>query len=488
MRIHSACCRFLFAIAMMAWSSDPAVAQPENRIESLPSAVGRSAKSLVAVARVRLDESAPPLVERERFPPEEYRTGPGPADPDFLPHEFGVGVVVDRQGLILTSLHLLGEIRHSRYFVWVQRRAFPAKVKAADPWLDVAVLEIAADDLLPIELGDSRQIKLGENVFALGNPLSIARDGEPDTHEGRIVGIGCEAPSQSLPTMRNGLEQILQRRETLHHYGTLLQFDPKALLSDGGGALLNNGGQLIGLTTTYVASGGSEAVAGLAIPIDGDFRKALETLKRGALPEYGLLGLAPRAAKFVDSALKTGAAVEDVMPGTPAAKIGLRPGDIITHVDDQVVQDDLHLIRLVSALPAESQVTLRVLRGSKKTPLLLTATLSKKYQESAREPFAEVREPAWRGMRVDYATASPVFRELARHVDPEGCVAVVDVERDSPAWKAGLRNGTFVSHVGQQRVSTPRQFREAVEQQTGEAELRITSAGDGDPVRKVAAP
>jgi serine protease Do len=227
----------------------------------------------------------------------------------------------------------------------------------------------------------------------------------------------------------------------------------------------------------------------LAIPIDDDCRKALETLKRGALPEYGLLGLAPRAARLVDPALKTGAAVEDVMPGTPAAKVGLRAGDIITHVDDQVVQDDLHLIRLVSALPAESQVTLRVLRDvrAKKT-LVLTATLSKKYQESARESFAEVREPAWRGMRVDYATASPVFRELARHVDPEGCVAVIDVERDSPAWKAGLRNGTFVSHVGQQRVSTPRQFREAVEQQTGEAALRITSAGDGDPVRKVAAP
>lgn len=474
---------------MMAWNSDRAIAQLEDRIDPLPSAVVKSAKSLVTVARVRLDESAPPLVERERFPPEEYRTGTGPADPDFLPHELGVGVVVDREGLILTSLHLLGEIHHSRYFVWVQRRAFPAKVKAADPWLDVAVLEIAADDLLPIELGDARQIKAGDNAFVSGDPLSIARDGEPAICEGRIARIGCEAPTQFLPVMRNGLEQVSQRRETLHHYGTLLQFESTPLLTGSGGALFDASGRLIGLMTTYMGPAGQEAAGGLAIPIDNDFRKALETLKRGALPEYGLLGLAPRAAKLVDPTLKIGAAVEDVMPGTPAAKVGLRPGDIITHVDDQMVQDDLHLIRLVSALPAESQVTLRVLRDlrAKKT-LLLKATLSKKYHESAREPFAEIHEPAWRGMRVDYATASPVFRELARHVDPEGCIAVVDVERDSPAWKAGLRNGTFVSHVGKQRVSTPRQFREAVEQQTGEAALRITSAGDGDPVRKVAAP
>jgi serine protease Do len=91
-------------------------------------------------------------------------------------------------------------------------------------------------------------------------------------------------------------------------------------------------------------------------------------------------------------------------------------------------------------------------------------------------------------MRVDYATASPRFREVARLVDPVGCVAVVDVDRDSPAWKAGLRNGVFVSHVGKQRVSTPQQFREAVEKEMGEAALRITVAGDGDPVRRVKAP
>jgi serine protease Do len=473
---------------MMAWGGDPAAAQQQEE-GGAPQAIARAARSVVAVARVRLDESAPPLVERERFPPEDYAAGSGPADPDFFPHEFGAGVVVDREGLILTSLHLLGDIHRSRYFVWVQRRAFPARLKAADPWLDVAVLEIAADDLPPIEPGNARRIKPGDTAFAIGGPLEIARDGEPDIRQGRIAQIGREAPAQSLPAMRNGLELIAQRRETLHHYGTLLEFESKPPISGSGGILLDHNGRWIGLLTTYRSPSGQEAAGGLAIPIDDDFQKALETLKRGALPEYGLLGLAPRAARLVDPSLKSGAAVEDVMPGTPAAKVGLRAGDVITHVGDQAVQDDLHLIRLVSALPAESEVTLRVLRDLRaKKVLLLTATLSKKYHESAREPFAERREPAWRGMRVDYATASPVFRELARHVDPEGCVAVIDVERDSPAWKAGLRNGVFVSHVGQQRVSTPRQFREAVERQTGETALRITSAGDGDPVRKVAAP
>jgi S1-C subfamily serine protease len=473
-------CLSIVLIAAAAFSADGANLP-------IPDAVAKAAPSIVAIGRVRLDDAAPPLINRERFPAEDYRTGPGPADPDFLPHEYGIGVVVDRGGLILTSLHFLGEIRQSKYFVWVQRRAFPAKVKAADPWLDVAVLEIGADDLQPIELESAHHVASGDEAIVVGDPLALARDGEPDFTLGRIVRTACEAPAQALPVLRNGFEQLTPRRDTLHHFGTMLQFEASSP-ADRGGLLINSEGRLIGLMTAYVAHG-NESPGGLAIPIDSEFEQALETLKAGKLPEYGLLGLAPRAAKLADAAFKAGAAVEDVMPGTPAAKVGLRPGDIITQVGEQAVQDDLHLIRLVSALPAQAKVTLQVVRDMRtKKSFPVSVTLSKKYHESLREAYAEQREPAWRGMRVDYATASPVFRELARHVDPEGCVSVVDVERDSPAWKAGLRNGTFVSHVGGKRVSTPQQFYDEANKQAGEAALRITVAGDGEPIRKVAAP
>ena len=450
----------------------------------LSTVAANSVRSVVAIARVRLDEAAPALFERERFPLEDYRVGPGPTEPDFMPHEFGVGVVID-QGLVLTSLHVLGEIRSSRYFVWAQRRAFTAKVKAADPWLDVAVLEIAADDLPSIEMGDGSRTRVGDTAVALVDPLSIARDGEPSVREGRIVRTGCAAPTYERSVARNGLEQQVTSRDTLHHYGTMLRFESAVPTLCSGGAMVDVDGKLIGLLTTYTDS----ESASLAVPIDAAFRQSLQVLKRGALPEYGLLGVALPTTNGRGSPPGAGALVEDVMPGTPGAKAGLKAGDVITKVGDQRVEGDLHLIRIVSALAAESQVALQVVRESRsKKPFPVTVTLSKKYQESAREPFAEVREPVWRGMRVDYATASPLFRELARHVDPEGCVAVIDVERDSPAWKAGLRNGAFVSHVGEQRVSTPLQFREAVEKEPGEAALRITVAGDVDPVRRVAAP
>jgi S1-C subfamily serine protease len=322
-----------------------------------------------------LDESSPQLIERERFPPEDYRSGPGPADPGFLPHEFGAGVVIDRAGLILTSLHALGEIGHSRYFVWAQRRAFPAKVKAADPWLDVAVLEIAADDLLPMELGDAQQLGAGQRALAVCDPLAIARDGEPAIAPGEITQLGCEAPTYVAPIARNGLEQIVTRRDTLHHYGTLLRFESVTPALCSGGALLDADGRLIGLLTTYVDRDGEGGAASLAIPIDAAFRKSLAVLQTGSLPEYGLLGVALPMTDRKGPSSKAGAMVEDVIPGTPGALAGLKAGDVITQVDDQRVESDLHLIRLVSALPAECKVVLHVVRESRsKKPFPVTVS------------------------------------------------------------------------------------------------------------------
>ncbi len=180
--------------------------------------------------------------------------------------------------------------------------------------------------------------------------------------------------------------------------------------------------------------------------------------------------------------------MEEVVPGTPAASAGLRSGDVITQVGENTVRDDLHLIRLVSALPAETRVTLQVARDPRSSKTIaVPVVLSKKYQESSREGFAAERDPAWRGMRVEYATASPLFRELSRQVDPQGCVAVVEVVRDSPCWKAGLRSGLFVSHVNLQRVSSPREFQAVVAKYEGnEVMLRTTLIGEGEPVKHVA--
>lgn len=464
--------------------TEPSGATAVHQIESaFVQAIAKAEKSVVAIAKIRRDEAAPRRLGQLPSPFGMMPEGSDPTSIDYVPREFGAGVVVDKTGLILTSLHVLGEVSGNDYVVWVQRRPYVAKVKAADPWLDVAILQISANDLTPMTLGDAKTLKKGQIVVALGNPRGIARDGEPSAIWGMIANLARAAPANRQSRARGG-------RETLHHYGTLIQLDTKLPLGCSGGAIVNLKGELIGLATTLTALPGEEQEAGLAIPIDEDFKASLESLKAGKLPEYGFLGLAPQPLPLRDrQAGKRGAIVEDVVPGAPAAKSGIKPGDIVTQVNATPVQDDLHLIRLVSALPAESQVRLQVQRDPRaKKPFEVDVVLSKKYQESARESFAEQQAGAWRGMRVEYATATPAFRDLIRHIDPQGCIAVLDVERDSPAWKAGLRGGQFISHVNDARVSTPKEFWAAVEDLQEEVALRVTMSPDGELVRRVAAP
>jgi serine protease Do len=155
------------------------------------------------------------------------------------------------------------------------------------------------------------------------------------------------------------------------------------------------------------------------------------------------------------------------------------------------VIDDIDLIRQLSGKPAETLVSLTIERGGTATrsgrKIEVPVELSKKRVEGPRPGIAEVPAPSWRGLKVEYATAAPLFREQSRDLDPEGCVGVIEVERDSPAWKAGLRPGDFVSHIGKLRVDTPAKFYAAVEEAAGEVKLTLTAVEAANGARTVPA-
>jgi serine protease Do len=451
-------------------------------------AIAKAEQSVVAIARVRRDAAAAPARDEDDRPalprlPEVT----DPTDPSFVPSEFGTGVVIDAKGLIVTNYHVLGDVKSADYYVWLSRKPYPAKVKAADPWLDLAVLQIEAENLRPMPLGNARLLKKGQFVITLGNPYAIARDGEPSASWGLVSNLSRQAASPRTGTRAS------EGRETLHHWGTLIQTDARLDFGTSGGALVNLKGEMVGLTTSLAALAGYEKSGGFAYPVDDDFRRALDTLKTGRLPEYGFLGVAPRAlAQSERHAGRHGALVEDLVQATPADRAGLKPGDLITHVDHEPVWDDLHLIRQLSGKPAESQVSLTIERGGaagrpgRKSDVKVT--LSKKRLESARPAYAEIPDPSWRGMQVEYATAAPLFREHSRDLDSDGCVGVIAVEPDSLAWKAGLRPGDFVSHVGNERVATPGQFYAAAEAIAGEVKLKLTAVEEKMALRTVSAP
>jgi S1-C subfamily serine protease len=409
-----------------------------------------------------------------------------PLDADFVPNEFGAGVVVDPSGLVLTNYHVIGDPNTSDYFIWSQRRPFRATVVAADPWFDLAVLRINANDLVAMTLGDAKTLRKGQLVIALGNPHAIASDGEASASWGIVSNLLRRAPR-----VPDRSKEALGR-ETLHQYGTLIQTDAKVNIGFSGGALVNLRGEMVGLLTSYTAGPGWDAGAGFAIPVDSPFREALEVLKRGERPAYGFLGAATEPlATELRQVGRHGVRVISIIRGTAAADSELRVGDTITHVGQTLIYDDDDLFRVVGAVPAGTVVSLRVWRdddnaGSGSTHKM-DVTLSKKHVATLRPQIATRGRPGWRGLDVDYATASPEFSRLVANLDPEGCVYVSGVQADSPAWQAGLRPGVFISHVGTQRTRTPREFRNAVHDTRGAVELRVL-AGTGAATLQTVSP
>ncbi len=448
----------------------------------LADAISDAEDSVVAIARVR--KQSPGETFQFEFRPDPFGRRnlplpePAPTDPDFIANEFGTGVVIDTNGLILTAYHVLGD--NCEYYVTTHdRKVYRAWVKAADPRSDLAVLAIDAADLAPIALGDVSALRKGQIVVALGNPYAIARDGQVSASWGIVANLARKAPlSPDNPEASD--------KTTLHHFGTLIQTDAKLNLGTSGGPLLNLKGKMVGLTTSLAAAAGYEQAAGYAFPVDATFRRVLERLKQGREVEYGYLGIQP-ATLSPGEILRgqEGVRVRRVVAGTPADRYGLKTGDLITQVNGIPIHDADGLVLEVGRLPVESVVRLDVVRDSRRLDLEVTLT---KYPVQGNKVITTPSRQ-WRGMRIDYVSAGLGPGGLQRIDVPffdEG-VVVSEVQEDSPAWRAGLRVGMLVSHVDQSAVHTPKEFHTAVNGKAGAVQLRLEDESGGSPVTSVPA-
>lgn len=472
-------------VAMPSDAQEPTALEAAETLEkAFVDAIARAEKSVVAIARYRQD----PLVSN--------RVGQGPlqftpgqsARGASAPNEFAAGVVIDRRGYILTNYHVLGDPTKNVYKVWVNRRPFWAvsvqpvqEVKAGDPWTDLAVLKIEADDLEPIAFGNAKTLRKGQIVVALGNPYGIARDGQVSASWGIVSNLSRRLSAGSSSSRPD------PGKESLYQYGGLIQTDAKLNMGTSGGALINLKGEMVGLITALAAMEGYEKSMGFAIPVDDAFRRTVETLKAGHKAEFGFLGVSPE--NLSDAMLRQGqfgASILHVVPGTPAAAARLREHDIITRVNDQVIYDRTMLMHALGKQPAGGEIQLTVERGAKLGQrgrvFQTSATMSKRHIASSRPPFSQIETPSWRGMVVDYSTALPqgLLQQVFQANTPNGCLAALTVRRDSPAWKSGLRSGTLFTHAGGRRVTTPREFFDAVADEPGPVRIKLVSGDSAE--------
>jgi serine protease Do len=383
------------------------------------------------------EESDADAQRRQMMDPfEGFGGGQGPR------RSLGSGFVFDQEGYIITNAHVVEDA--TKIVVRLHdEREIEAKVIGSDTKTDIAVIQIAGvKDLVPVSLGDSDSLKVGEWVLAIGNPFGLDH------------------------TLTAGIVSAKGRRISRRNpYDDFIQTDAAINPGNSGGPLVNLAGQVIGINSAIFSSGGGNIGIGFAIPINMA-REIVPQLKQEGHVTRGWLGvkIQPVDADIAQSlglAESKGALVAEVFKDSPAEKSGVQVGDVIVSFDGTDVVKSADLPALVASTPVGKTAPLVVLRGGDR--ITVEVEVAKLMDEA--ETAKPVRASSL-GMTVQDVT--PEIAEQLGLEKGESGVVVTSVTRGSPAATAGLEPGDLIVSVGNEPVKDAASFREKLDAATSE--------------------
>ncbi|WP_456379525.1 DegQ family serine endoprotease [Thiolapillus sp.] len=334
----------------------------------------------------------------------------------------GSGVIVDaKKGWIVTNHHVVDGADEITVTLRDQR-SFTAKLLGEDPAVDIALLQIDADNLTALPLEDSENLRVGDFVVAIGNPFGL---GQTVTY-GIVSALG-----------RTGLG--------IEGYEDFIQTDASINPGNSGGALVTTRGKLVGINTAIMGNSGNIGI-GFAIPATMASAIVSQLARYGEV-QRGQLGvvmqdMTPELAAAFDIEHRRGAVVTQVLPGSAADKAGLVSGDIIISIDDKEVADGGALRNAVGMLRAGSTISLTIIRDGKQKNIRATIALPR----DARAEGEKLSERLKGAMLGNLDEEHPLYES--------GGVEVLQVKRNSPAWRAGLRPGDVIISANRQPVSS----------------------------------
>ena len=374
----------------------------------------------------------------------------------------GTGFVIDASGLILTNNHVVAGASEIKIHFTERSDEKPTdgEVVGRDPELDLALIKVKTKEkVVPVSLGDSDALEVGEYVMAVGNPFG---QGHTVTH-GIISAKGRSAPEFQL--------------------ANYLQTDAPINPGNSGGPLVNLSGEVIGINNAIDAR--AQGI-GFAIPINL-VKQVLPQLKTKGTVARGYIGmtiepLTPEVAEKIGvSKDLSGPFVTQVMPGEPAEKAGIEPYDVVLSINGQVLTTPADLIRAVTAIPVGQSAKVKVNRAGKVKEFdveVKERPLSPKFKEQqqgqGKKEKGKKSRPVETGMQIDDLTSN-LIQELGLPASLKG-VVVMDLDYDGPADRAGLMRGDVIVDVDKKPVKSVEEFYATVKRESAYL-LRVRRGG-----------
>lgn len=348
-----------------------------------------------------------------------------------LQHGLGSGVIVTKDGYILTNNHVVDGAQQVKVTLQ-DGREFNANVIGRDSKSDLAVIKIDAENLPLLHFADSQKVQVGDEVLAVGNPFGV---GQTVTH-----GIVSATDRGNM-----GIED----------YENFIQTDAPINPGNSGGALVDMEGRLIGINTAILSRSGGNQGIGFAIPSDLA-RTVMTSLVQYGHVTRGYLGISiqnvtPALAKEFGLKSQTGALIGEVVPNGPAAKAGLKDGDVVVQFNGKPVRDSRELQLSVAETKPKSKVPVEISRNGSTRNLDVTV---------GQLPGSEQLAKADKGNGQDTGTLNgvgvsdlgPQARQQFNIPDNVQGAVVTEVKPDSPAAEAGLKPGDVIQSINRHQV------------------------------------
>jgi serine protease DegQ len=337
-----------------------------------------------------------------------------------IQQSLGSGVIVDAaNGYVLTNNHVVQGADDIDVTLH-DDRTVSARVIGSDPDTDLTVLQIPAENLQAVPLAASRNLRVGDFVVAIGDPFGLGQ------------------------TVTSGIVSALDRTGLRRGYQNFIQTDASINPGNSGGALVNLRGELVGINSMIFSPSGASVGIGFAIPSDlaaNVMRQLVEfgEVKRGALG-VDTQDINAEIAAMLAIEVGKGTVVTRVRNATPAADAGLRPGDVITSINEKVIGSSQELHNIEGLTPVGTALRVGILREGK--PLTVTMTLRASSTVSVR------------GADLDERLAGVQFTDMGQDQQRPGLSGSVvkGIENSSLAYARGLRKGDVIIAINQRNI------------------------------------